>query len=286
MEPMTYSVGDVARIVDVSVRTLHHYDEIGLLRPMERTKAGYRRYGEAEVRRLHQILAYREFGFDLARIATILDDPSVDAEEHLHLQRSLLKERVGRLEHMLGGVEIMMSKAEGESDAEAGHASNVERPRKGEWRGAAVVMAGLGLAGAATPRVLHVIERSPLGVQPLFAHLALFSLVGLVCAGTVFAYSLRGSRGHLFFQTGNALIWTALVAVSYRGVSEEYGFVGAFVGLGAAAWGSLIVALQTRRADGGSVRVDCPADLVILRGTAPSDDRQLRVGQVEPLSAC
>ena len=105
----SYSVGELASQAGVTVRTLHHYDEIGLLSASERTAAGYRRYGRTDTERLYRILIYRELGFDLAGIAAILDDPAVDAVEHLRRQHTLLEERVGRLQRMLKGVEAMMS---------------------------------------------------------------------------------------------------------------------------------------------------------------------------------
>jgi DNA-binding transcriptional MerR regulator len=78
-----YPVGEVATLAHVSVRTLHHYDEIGLLRPSERTAAGHRRYTAADLQRLQQLRFYRELGFGLDEIAAILADPGVGAEEHL-----------------------------------------------------------------------------------------------------------------------------------------------------------------------------------------------------------
>ena len=60
---MSYSVGQVAALAHVTVRTLHHYDEIGLLSPSDRTEAGYRQYRETDLERLQQILFYRELGF-------------------------------------------------------------------------------------------------------------------------------------------------------------------------------------------------------------------------------
>lgn len=62
-----YSVGAVAKIAKVTVRTLHHYDEIGLLSPADRTRTGYRRYRDADLDRLQQILFYRELGFPWKR---------------------------------------------------------------------------------------------------------------------------------------------------------------------------------------------------------------------------
>lgn len=95
-----YSVKQLATLAGVSVRTLHLYDQNGLLPPAGRTAAGYRQYGEAEVLRLQQILFYRELDFSLLEIREILDDPGFDTlqalEEHrLRLQAG--KERIAVL---------------------------------------------------------------------------------------------------------------------------------------------------------------------------------------------
>ncbi len=103
------TVGATARLVGVSVRTLHHYDEIGLVTPSARTHAGYRVYDDADVERLHQVLTYRELGFPLEQIATLLDDPSADALEHLSNQRDLLHVRIAHLTRMVAAVEDMMT---------------------------------------------------------------------------------------------------------------------------------------------------------------------------------
>ena len=75
---MAYTVGEVARLANVSVRTLHHYDEIGLLEPSQRSDAGYRLYSDDDLERLQQILLYRELDFALEEIAQVLTDPGFD----------------------------------------------------------------------------------------------------------------------------------------------------------------------------------------------------------------
>src|SRR5690606_6950244 len=105
---MSYSVGEVARLTGVTVRTLHHYDEIGLLSPSGRTAAGYRQYSEADLERLQQILTYRELGFPLEEIAEIVADPRADALTHLRRQHALLVGRMERLRKMIDAVEFMM----------------------------------------------------------------------------------------------------------------------------------------------------------------------------------
>lgn len=97
-----YTVGAVADMAGVSVRTLHHYDEIGLLEPSERSAAGYRLYSEADLRRLQRVLFYRELDFDLGVVAEILDDPDA---EHLTDQRRLLTERIERHRAMVAVID-------------------------------------------------------------------------------------------------------------------------------------------------------------------------------------
>lgn len=72
----TTTIGDVARLAGITVRTLHHYDDIGLLTPTKRRPNGYRAYTDGDVSRLQQILAYRELDLGLEEIARILDEPS------------------------------------------------------------------------------------------------------------------------------------------------------------------------------------------------------------------
>lgn len=103
------TVGDVTKLTGVSVRALHHYDEIGLVVPSRRSSAGYRLYADADVERLLQVLTYRELGFPLEQIATLLDDPSADALTHLQHQHELLERRIGHLQHMVVAVERMMN---------------------------------------------------------------------------------------------------------------------------------------------------------------------------------
>lgn len=70
---MDYTVGELAKRAGLTVRTLHHYEELGLLSPSGRSEAGYRRYGEADVLRLHRVLALRDAGLSLKAIAPLLD---------------------------------------------------------------------------------------------------------------------------------------------------------------------------------------------------------------------
>ncbi|QSB04621.1 MerR family transcriptional regulator [Natronoglycomyces albus] len=102
------TVGRLAALVGVSVRTLHHWDDIGLVRPSNRTWAGYRVYSDEDVARIHRVLVYRELGFILADIKHVLDDPNADVQDQLRKQRSQLVERISRLQDMVGAVDRMM----------------------------------------------------------------------------------------------------------------------------------------------------------------------------------
>jgi DNA-binding transcriptional MerR regulator len=107
----SYSIGQVARLAGVTIRTLHHYDEIGLLSPGDRSGAGYRRYGDAEIVRLQQVMFYRELGFSLEEIAALLDDPGTDPVDHLRRQHELLVDRRVRVQAMVEAVEKAMEAA-------------------------------------------------------------------------------------------------------------------------------------------------------------------------------
>ncbi|QQC90641.1 MerR family transcriptional regulator [Streptomyces alfalfae] len=105
---MGHSVGQVAGFAGVTVRTLHHYDEIGLLTPGGRSHAGHRRYSDDDLDRLQQILFYRELGFPLDQVAVLLDDPDADPRAHLRRQHELLTARIARLQEMAAAVETAM----------------------------------------------------------------------------------------------------------------------------------------------------------------------------------
>ncbi len=102
---MNYSIGQVARLARVTVRTLHYYDQVDVLHPSGRSEAGYRRYS---LERLQRILCYRQLGFALEQIKAIIGDPATGPLEHLRRQHALLSERIEELQHMLEAVEKIM----------------------------------------------------------------------------------------------------------------------------------------------------------------------------------
>jgi DNA-binding transcriptional MerR regulator len=91
------TVGDVSRLARVTVRTLRHYDEIGLLRPSGRSEAGYRLYAHEDLARLQEIIVWRQLGFSLAEIQQLLDDPDHDRGDALRTQRELVELELQRL---------------------------------------------------------------------------------------------------------------------------------------------------------------------------------------------
>lgn len=99
------TVGAVAELVGVSVRTLHHWDRIGLAPASGRTWSDYRVYDDDDIARIHRVLVYRELGFTLAEIGGLLDDPAVDEHAHLGRQHDLLLRRISHLQEMASAVE-------------------------------------------------------------------------------------------------------------------------------------------------------------------------------------
>ncbi len=109
-----YTVQQLAKIPGVSVRTLHHYDHIGLLKQASRNDARYRFYGEAELLRLQQILFFRELDFRLIDISQILDSPGFEPVAALETHRKELEMRAERIDALLETIEKTIRKLKGE----------------------------------------------------------------------------------------------------------------------------------------------------------------------------
>lgn len=103
------TVGTVAELTGVSVRTLHHYDHIGLVVPSVRTAAGYRGYTDGDVERLHLVLVYRAAGLPLEEIRVLLDDAEADILDRLERQLALLRQRSIQLQDTITAVEELMA---------------------------------------------------------------------------------------------------------------------------------------------------------------------------------
>ncbi|MEP7284916.1 MAG: MerR family transcriptional regulator [Chloroflexota bacterium] len=100
-----YTVKQLSDLAQVSVRTLHYYDEIGLQRPAQVGANGYRYYNDADLLRLQQILFYREVGLELTQIKDILDRPDFDLLVALQSHRAVLQEKINRLEKLVSTVD-------------------------------------------------------------------------------------------------------------------------------------------------------------------------------------
>lgn len=100
----TWTVGQVAEELGVTVRTLHHYDEIGLLRPSERSPAGYRLYTDADLTRLQQIVVYRRLEMPLDEIAELLNGGG-SVSDHLRRQRASVMSRLDELRELVVAID-------------------------------------------------------------------------------------------------------------------------------------------------------------------------------------
>ncbi|MFI5477507.1 MerR family transcriptional regulator [Streptomyces rubiginosohelvolus] len=102
------TVGQVSARLGVTVRALHHWDEIGLAQPSLRTAAGYRLYTGGDLERLHRVVVHRELGLGLDRIRTVLDDTTTDVLGALRAQRTQVAERIDRLQRLGAGLDRMI----------------------------------------------------------------------------------------------------------------------------------------------------------------------------------
>lgn len=106
-------ISEVAKLTGITVRTLHYYDEIGLLKPSEITEAGYRLYSREDLEILQQILFFRELDFPLSQIKEIMNNPNYDKEEALKKQKELLIQQRQRIE---GLIKLIEKRIEGDNN--------------------------------------------------------------------------------------------------------------------------------------------------------------------------
>ena len=110
-----YTVKEVAKLSGVTVRTLHHYDQVGLLKPAQVGENGYRYYGREELLRLQQILFHRELELPLEAIADVLDRPGFDRLAALKRQRQALSEKASRYRKLIHTLDQTLAALEGET---------------------------------------------------------------------------------------------------------------------------------------------------------------------------
>jgi len=165
-----YSVQQLAKLAGVSIRTLHLYDEIGLLKPSLRTEAGYRLYEEPELLRLQQILFYKELDFSLKDIGAILDDPDFDRIKALESHRTALQKRKKRIENLLTTIdktiqhlkqEVMLSHEE--------LYKGLPKEKAEEWRKEATEKWGAASVERSEMRLLTMSREDLAGLKSAFA---------------------------------------------------------------------------------------------------------------------
>lgn len=135
-----WQIGEMARRAGVSVRTLRHYDAVGLLAPCEVTQSGYRLYDAAAMARLEQILYFRELGFSLEEIREIMSSPAYEAREAMQRQKELLEMQRKRIDAMIARLDEAMA-GMGEPDMEVFDMSEIEKAKK-QYAGEAKVRWG------------------------------------------------------------------------------------------------------------------------------------------------
>jgi len=201
------TVGAMAELAGVTVRTLHHYHEVGLVVPSGRTDAGYRTYSAEEVERLQEVLFYRELGFSLDAIGELMSRPDYDRAAVLQQQRFLLARKADRLFAMIDAVDraivaerngVRMSNEEilevfgdfdpadyeeeaqarwGETDAYKQSAQRTARYGKAEWQAIKAESEGIyrsfvALMGAGVPaedaRAMDVAEQHRMHISNWF----------------------------------------------------------------------------------------------------------------------
>ena len=102
------TVKEMSDLTGVSVRTLHYYDEIGLLNPTEKSEAGYRLYDDKALDTLQQILFFREFDISLKEIKRVMDNPALDRTQILQMQKKMLVAKKERMERLIAGIDDIL----------------------------------------------------------------------------------------------------------------------------------------------------------------------------------
>ena len=102
------TVKEISDLTGISVRTLHYYEEIGLLKPTEKSDAGYRLYDDKALETLQQILFFREFDISLKEIKAVLDNPALERNQILQVQRKMLVTKKERMERLIASIDDIL----------------------------------------------------------------------------------------------------------------------------------------------------------------------------------
>lgn len=115
---MSYKIKEIAEIAGVSIRTLHHYDQIGLLKPETYSHKGYRLYSESDIEKLQQVLFFKELGFSLKETIEIINDGSFDKKKALKTHKKLLLKKKKRLDEIISSIDKTIESIEGDKKME------------------------------------------------------------------------------------------------------------------------------------------------------------------------
>ena len=124
------TVKEISNLTGISVRTLHYYDEIGLLKPTEKSEEGYRLYDDKALETLQQILFFREFDIPLKEIRSIMDSPALDRNQILQMQKNMLVTKKERLERLIASIDDIL-KGENKMDFEVFSKNELEEMYQG-----------------------------------------------------------------------------------------------------------------------------------------------------------
>lgn len=102
------TVKEISDLTGISVRTLHYYDEIGLLKPADKSEAGYRLYDDKALETLQQILFFREFDIPLKEIKAVMENPALEKHQILKMQREMLMAKKERLESLIASIDRIL----------------------------------------------------------------------------------------------------------------------------------------------------------------------------------
>ena len=119
------TVKEISDLTGISVRTLHYYDEIGLLKPTEKNEAGYRLYDDKALETLQQILFFREFDIPLKEIKVVMENPALEKNKLLQVQRTMLAAKKERLERLIANIDDIL-KGDNKMDFEVFSKSEIE----------------------------------------------------------------------------------------------------------------------------------------------------------------
>ena len=221
---MEYTVQKMAELAGVSGRTLRWYDKIGLLKPLGKTEAGYRLYGEREVARLQQILFYRQAGFSLGEIGRLLDDPNHDAEKEMREHLGRLLEQREQLEKLIANAEKTWQTMKGEkemSDKERFEGFKKELVRENEEKYGDEIRQKYGetQVDAANARMLRLSEEEYRQMQQTEEELKAVLRQAVQAAGEQEALEKQAVALH---KKWLCYTWPQYSAKAHRGLAEMY----------------------------------------------------------------